>query len=187
MRPARIAFIVLLMLVGVPAFVRAQSRGGEFWMSGGVGGGWTRVSCAICTPARTLGPTAHVRVGASLRPGMLLGAEANGWTRNRDEGGRAWSGSIGAVAFLYPKPEGPFFVKAGVGYMTYRADEGVNTGNVGVQLGAGYEFRVGGSLYLTNYANLHASSFGSLRADGAVAVDDVSLSMLQIGVGITRR
>jgi len=186
---------ILAMLAVSPALLEAQAaRAAEspaapaaYGWSGGAGAGWTRVSCSICTPRRVLGPTAHLRVGTFVRPGLLLGAEANGWMRDQGENGRAWTAAIGPVAYLYPKAAGPFHIKAGIGYMTYNAEEDVSTSNVAVQLGAGYEFRVGSRLHLTNYANLHASSFGSLKSDGDEVVGDVSVSLFQIGVGLTRR
>ena len=182
-------FIACLSLPG--AAVAQTSQPGDLWFSGGVGGGWARVSCAICQGERELGATGYMRVGTNVRDGILLGAEGNGWTRDLDENGREWVGGIGAVGYLYPKPAGSLFVKVGVGYLTYRAnndeDERISTGSLGVQLGAGYEFRIGSSLHITNYMNLLASSFGKLRAEDDPVVGDVSVTLLQIGVGLTRR
>src|SRR5687767_13580445 len=167
MRPIRFTFAVLITSAGLPALTSAQATSGPstVWVSAGLGGGWTRVSCSICRTNRDLGPTGYLRVGVPLRPGVLLGAEANFWTHNGepidDEDQRAWTRGYSAVLHLYPRPSGAFFVKAGVGQLSFQANDQLSTRSVGVQLGAGYEFRVGQKLYLSNYLNLLASSYGS--------------------------
>jgi hypothetical protein len=171
--------------------MRAQSNTSPngVWFSAGVGSGWARVACGICTADRQVGPTGYLRVGTSISPGLLLGAEANAWTRDSDEegDGRDWTRAVSAVAYLYPRPEGSLYVKGGVGYMNYHAEPDVSTGNIGLQLGAGYEFRLGRTFRVNNFVNLLASSFGSLKTDDAEVVDDVSVTLLQLGVGLTRR
>jgi hypothetical protein len=190
---ARTGIYVLLIVAFLsPAALRAQSRDAPagIWMSAGIGGGWARVACSICNPRRQLGPSGYVRIGTSIGPGLLIGAEANAWTRQRtdgDENARDWTHAIGAVAYLYPRADGPLYVKGGLGYIGYHADPDASTRNLGLQLGAGYEFRLGSSLRINNYLNLIASSFGSLRNDESQVVDDVSITLLQIGVGLTRR
>jgi hypothetical protein len=171
----------------LPVSLHAQNRAAEnrFWISAGAGGGWARVACAICRADRNLGPAAYLRVGVSAREGLLIGTEVNAWTREREDE-REWTRALGAVAYLYPRAAGPLFVKGGVSYVGFSVDD-VSIGTLGVQLGAGYEFRVGRHLYITNYLNLIASSFGTLHVDGDAAVRDVGLTLLQAGVGFTRR
>ena len=171
----------------LPASLNAQNQAAEsrYWISAGAGGGWARVACAVCRTDRNLGPAAYLRVGVTAREGLLIGTEVNAWTREREDE-REWTRAMGAVAYLYPRARGPFFVKGGVSYMGFSADD-VSIGTLGVQLGAGYEFRVGRHLYITNYLNLMASSFGTLHVDGDAAVRDVGLTLLHAGVGFTRR
>src|SRR5262245_41885777 len=192
MRPLRyLAVLILCSASLIPAAARAQTNGpGDIWLSAGAGGGWSRVACAICRVQRNLGPTGYVRFGANLRPGVLLGVEANGWTRVPDEDEREWVGAFSAVGYLYPRPGGTLYVKGGLGFLTYHAtddDDELSLSSPGVVLGAGYEFRVGSSLMLTNYVNLHASSFGSLKAGDTEVISDVSVTLFQLGVGLTRR
>ncbi|MGH7469373.1 MAG: outer membrane beta-barrel protein [Longimicrobiales bacterium] len=192
MRLAWCVRFVLVALALLPAAGQAQSNGrpANFWFSGGVGGGWARVSCAICRGERDLGAAGYLRVGVSIKDGILLGAEGNAWTRDLEENGREWVRGVTGVGYLYPRPGGSFYVKAGVGYLGYRAEDEedeIGTGSIGVQLGAGYEFRIGSNLHITNYMNLLTSSFGKLRSEDDVVVDDVSVTLLQIGVGLTRR
>jgi hypothetical protein len=180
--------LLLSAAILLPASLNAQNQdaGVRLWVSGGAGGGWSRVSCAICRTQRTLGPAGYLRIGVTARDGLLIGTEVNAWTRDRGDD-REWTKAIGAVAYLYPRAKGPLFVKGGIGYVGFSADGDVSTGSVGVQLGSGYEFRVGRNWYITNYLNLIASSFGSLHVDGTSAVGDVGLTLLQAGVGLTRR
>ncbi|MGH7459497.1 MAG: hypothetical protein ACREMA_00535 [Longimicrobiales bacterium] len=175
----------------MPSAARAQTNGpGDVWISAGAGGGWSRVACAICRVQRNLGPTGYLRFGANVRPGLLLGAEGNVWTRVPGDDEREWVGAFSAVGYLYPRANGALYVKGGLGYLTYRSsaeDDDLTLGSVGVVLGAGYEFRVGSSLLLTNYVNLHASSFGSLKSGDTEVISDVSVTLFQLGVGLTRR
>jgi hypothetical protein len=192
MRPVRyLAVLILCSASLIPVAARAQTNGtGDIWLSAGAGGGWSRVACSICRVQRNLGPTGYVRFGANVRPGLLLGVEANGWTRVPGEDEREWVGAFSAVGYLYPRAGGTLYVKGGLGYLTYHSsddEDELSLGSAGVVLGAGYEFRVGSSLMLTNYVNLHASSFGSLKSGDSEVISDVSVTLLQLGVGITRR
>ena len=161
------------------------------WLSAGLGGGWTRVSCAICGTDRNLGPAGYLRVGTTLRPGLLMAVEANGWTRD-DEDIRSNVVTGGVVAQLYPDPDGGLFLRGGLAYVRFSAaeqerdDDGVGANLFGLLMGAGYEFPIGRGVNVTNYASLLASSFGSLNTEGGTAANDVSLTLLQVGIGITR-
>jgi hypothetical protein len=103
----------------------AQAPASGTWFGFGAGGGWTRVSCAICSTDRDLGPAGQVRIGTSVRPGLLVGA--------------------------------------------------------------GYEFPLSDSFAITNDLSLIATSFGALKNGDATAADDVSVTVLQLAVGIRRR
>ncbi len=150
----------------------------------GAGAGWGRVSCDVCQTARDLGPTAFVRVGSTVRPGMRVGGEVTFWTHEVEDE-RENMGSAMAVLYLHPR-QGPLYVKGGVGYVGYRAGDDISLNSAGMQLGAGYELRLGG-LALNNYANLISSGFGRLKNDGTTIAEDVSTTLLQLGVGLTIR
>lgn len=166
------------------AVVRRTPDG--LWMSAGVGGGWTRITCAICRTDRNLGPSGYVRVGTTLRPGLLLAVEADGWTRE-DNNVRSNALVGGIATHLYPDPDGGLFLRTGLSYVRYSVDGGsVGTGLFGLLVGAGYEFTVAPGINVTNYVSLVASSFGSLRGERGTAANDVSLTLLQFGIGLTR-
>ena len=166
-------------LLGTASHARAQVS-----VAAGVGAGWGRVSCDVCQTSRDLGPTAFVRVGTALRPGVRVAGEATAWTHEVEDE-RENMGAAMAVLYLHPQ-QGAFYVKSGIGYVGYRAGDDIALNAVGVQLGAGYDLRLGG-LALTNYLNLIGSSFGSLKNGDATIARDVSTTLLQFGVGLTLR
>lgn len=183
--------LLVCAVLSVPRPAAAQPARGGTWIGVGLGGGWTRVSCAICRRDRDLGPGGHVRFGTTLQPGLRLGAEVQGWTHENESDVRATVGSLAAAVQLYPRPDGGVFFKGGLGYVRYgakadRDDTGVSTGLLGLLVGAGYEFRIAPGLSITNEISLVASSFGALRRDRTSVTDDVSVSLLQLGIGLTR-
>lgn len=163
----------------------SRAKGGA-WFTAGVGGGWARVNCAICRTDRNAGPSAAVRFGTTVRPGLLIGAELDGWTRSSDDV-RSMLTAGGAAAWIYPNPERGLFLKAGAGLVRYSLDAEVSTNLFGVQLGAGYELPIGRSLSIVNSVGLIASSFGALRSDDGTVADDVSISLFQIGIALRHR
>ncbi|HEY0673665.1 MAG TPA: outer membrane beta-barrel protein [Longimicrobiales bacterium] len=179
-----IAMVVASMLaVSMPANAQNTGNGGVS-LAVGAGAGWARVSCDICQTSRDLGPSAFVRVATAVRPGLRVAAEATAWTHEVEDE-RENLGSLMALLYLHPKASA-LYVKGGLGYVGYRAGEDIGMNALGMQFGAGYELRLGG-LGLNNYVNLIGSSFGSLKNDDTVIAEDVSTTMLQLGVGITLR
>lgn len=94
-------------------------------------------------------------------------------------------GAAMAALYLYPR-QGALYVKSGLGPVAYRAGNDIAMNAIGLQLGAGYDLRLG-SVAITNYLNLIGSSFGSLKNGDATIAEDVSTTLLQFGVGITLR
>lgn len=157
------------------------------WVSLGIGGGWTRVNCSICRVDRNAGPAATLGFGTTVRDGLLVGAELDGWTRSV-EGSRTLLIAGNLAAYVYPDPARGLFLKAGAGMVRYGFDSGDGSANlIGLLLGAGYEIPISPALSITNSIGLVTSSFGALRSDEGVVADDVSISMLQFGIAITHR
>lgn len=167
----------------VPA---AESARQGAWFSAGVGGGWTRVNCAICRTDRYAGPSAALRFGTTLRPGLLVGGELDGWTRSSDDV-RSVLTSGSAAAYVYPDPRRGLFLKAGAGLVHYSLDSDSGTNLFGLLLGAGYDIPLSESLSITNTIGLIASSFGSLRSGTATVAEDVSISLFHVGISLTHR
>jgi hypothetical protein len=154
--------------------------------SAGIGGGWTRVTCGICRNDRNLGPAGYIRVGTSVRPGLIVAAEIDGWTRSQRDV-RSNAGAGGIATYIYPDPHRGLFLKGGLAYVRYSEASGSAASNLfGLMLGTGYELPVARNLRVTNYVNLVASSFGSFRTERATVASDISLSIIQFGIGLTR-
>jgi hypothetical protein len=165
--------------------LRAQNTdAGGIWLGVGVGAGWVRVSCDICQTSRDVGPSAFVRVGKSVRPGLRVAGEVTAWT-HEVEAERENVGAAMAALYIQPR-EGPLYAKVGLGYVGYRAGENIAMNAVGLQLGAGYELRLG-ELALSNYVNLISSSFGVLKNESITIAEDVSTTVLQFGIAFTLR
>ena len=113
-----------------------------------------------------------------------MGGEATIWTHEVEDE-LEYLGAAMAVLYLHPD-QGPLFLKGGLGYVGYRAGDDIALNTVGMQLGAGCELRIAG-IAITNFANLIASSFGSLKNESVTIANDVSTTLLQLGVGLTLR
>jgi hypothetical protein len=189
----RTLLLVVLSAAGVcagasPALAQAapEVAGEGTWFAAGLGGGWTRVNCAICRTDRYAGPSAALRFGTTLRPGLLIGAELDGWTRTNDDV-RSTLAAGSAAAYIYPDPARGLFLKAGAGLVHYSLDEDAGTNLLGLFLGAGYEFPITERLSVTNSIGLIASSFGSIASDAGTVAEDVSITLLQLGIALTHR
>ena len=175
-------------LLAQPAYAQAvpgQSNGLE--MTGGAGIGWTRPACDFCRRDLSAGPVVYLQVTKQITPTFGLGADARFWARNSEA--FELVGSIGAVAYLFPTPGGAFHLKGGLSYLSYRAydDDGDLVSNMpAVQLGAGYRFNVAEGFALTNYVNLVAGRFGTLRSDDAAIVENMGIMSVQLGLALTR-
>jgi len=166
----------LLMLAGtaIPAAGQAnpQTREG-FWISFGFGVG--SLSCEGCDE-RESGTSVYLRMGGTLSQRLLIGGEANLWTKTADDA-TLTVGNVGPVLYFYPNPSGGFFLKGGIGMATIDLDLGSFSGaetGVGVTVGVGYDARVGRGFALTPYFDILSSSF-----------DGGSLNSIAFGLGFT--
>ncbi len=180
----------LLALGGHAVAAQAPVRGDGLLLGAGVGRGWTRVTCSICRSVRGTALTANLRLGGQLLPGLVIGAEANGWMKGEnDVDERMWGAT--AVAYWYPNRRGGLYWKGGLGLLSHRTEDDQDvfgTTAFAVQLGAGYELGLGSRVYLAPYANVSATPFGgTLKFNGAEILDDANLVLIQLGVGLTRR
>lgn len=182
-----ICTVALLTLARPAAAQEGPTREG-FWWGFGLGYGWVHVGCDICDSDRSTSISGLGRAGGTINSRVLLGAEANGWTRSEDEVDE-YLGSITVVAYWYTRPGGNFHLKTGFGYAAYRIDDGENaltSSGFGPQIGAGYEFRLARSLSLAPYLNaLITLPTGKIYLNGDQQADDVSLGLIQLGLGVT--
>ena len=183
--------ILAVALCGLTTPSAAQARNESFWFGGGVGGAWLRVSCSICRANRGTGVAGYIGVGGSAGRRTLIGAEATGRLK-RDGSVRERNWGFSAVAYWYPNPRRKqFFWKLGAGVQLYRLEDGTDVltaSPFGLEVGVGTEFPFSGRFLLVPSATLSVASWGGgLKFNGASSLDDVSLTMVQVGVGVMRR
>ncbi len=180
----------------------ASSRQGT-WLGVGVGGGASTLHCRICEGEQgSRGISGYVRGGITLNPKLLVGAEANAWTRSDESGSqRVWS--LAANGYWYPSPEHGYFLKAGLGFTRYRrwalenssstVQIGLLGGGLSAHLGGGYEVRVNPTMSIVPFLNLMASSQGTLsttRDNGTQyqrnkLANGANVLLAQAGIGLT--
>jgi hypothetical protein len=173
------AVVVALLLLGVsvaPA-QHAQTRKG-FWIGFGVGYGSYGFSCDGCSGISRQGSyTGNIRLGGTINPHLLLGAESIAWSKS-ESGGTVTAANVSAAAFYYPKPAGGLFMSAGVGFSRAEASgSGISAGSTGpgFTVGAGYDLRVGANTSITptgNWVYGHPDN-------------GVSHNFFQFGLGVT--
>ncbi|MGH7674831.1 MAG: outer membrane beta-barrel protein [Gemmatimonadales bacterium] len=190
----RVALVAGLVCTAVPLSAqRAQPTSNGFWFGATLGPGWVRVGCDICDADRGWGPSGALRLGGRVSRKVLIGAEATGWLGGEGSGAqevneRLWG--VSAAAYWYPNPRRPLYWKGGIGLLSYRNEDDANTftsSAVGVQLGAGWDLRVGRNWFLTPSLNLFIASLASeLNVNGAEIQDSANLSLVQVALAVTR-
>jgi hypothetical protein len=174
----RAALILILACLALrsAAAQHPQVRQG-FWISGGLGYGSLDVSCDGCESERESGLTALLAMGGSTRPGLLLGAQLEGWTKEVD-GVDLTFGHLSAVAYWYPRPAIGFFLKGGAGVGNLTADAGPlgdqSESGLALHAALGYDIRVGRNLSLTPAAGIFWTD-----------LDEESANALQVGLSVT--
>lgn len=185
------ASLLAALALSQPARAQEPTLHGP-WLGAGLGTASAAVNCDICTNDRNGGLSGFLAGGFRFSPSLRAGAELTAWQDNTDEI-RQRLILYGASLYWTPTPGASWFLKGGIGMMTYNgqdlADEdddplGATTG--ALQLGAGYDFRAGNRLYFTPFANLIVSTSGNLTS-GNTIVTDASFSLMQIGAGFTWR
>ncbi len=182
----------------VPASPASARQG--MWVSAGVGAGDANLHCRICAGEQpTRGTSGYLRVGTTVSPSFLVGAEANGWMRS-DQDGRQRVLALTGNAYWYPNPRHGYYLKGGFGISRYRYSERENdvttaltSAGLAGQVGAGYEVRVNPRTSVVPYVNLIGSARGRLateRDDGTHFDRDrlstgAHLLFVQIGLGVT--
>ena len=130
-----------------------------------------------------------VTAGGALSQSVSLAAEGNGWQNNEEEGLDERLLSFSGLVYWYPKRDGALYIKGGLAYMTYRIDDAedeLTTSGFGPQLGVGYQLRVVDNFSIQPYANAAVTiPTGDLQLNGDRQAENVGLSLLQVGIGVT--
>lgn len=187
--PSR-AFLTASILVSSVTALQAQGGVAEhrgFWFGAGVGLGSARLSCSICRSGRDGGTSGYLRVGATVTPRLLVGAETVVWYHSQDQIDYLL-GSLQAIVVLYPLKKSGLYFKTGLGIAQYSAkddDDKVSSQALAGQFGAGYEIPISRSMSIVPYANFIGSSGADVRFNDTVSGLSANTSLIQVGVGIT--
>jgi hypothetical protein len=191
MSMSRLAYGVALLAM-VPSLVFAQASANPrqgFWVGVGLGLGSSGADCSDCTTDRTNGMSGYLRLGGTISRSLLVGVESNGWVHS-ESGVDETLGFGSVVAVWYPSATGGFFLKVGLGAMSYKAADGVDevtaTGAAG-SFGLGYDFRVSKNMSITPFLNSLATSNTDFKWNGeTIATNaDFKVNLVQVGVGLT--
>lgn len=188
MMHVRTALIGILLLLTITPVLSAQEDArppivhSGLWLSGGLGGGTTENDEGGPTSDEDSGPAGYFRMGGSVSQHILLGGEVIGMSFDRD--GTDVSFANATFTLVYdPALPGGFFAKGGIGFASVMTSLDIGGGTFttddegfGVTLGAGYDIRIGGNLYLTPNIDFLLQSYGDDR--------DASMVLLTLGLGM---
>ena len=152
------------------------------WLSGGLGGGSTDNDEGSLTSDDDSGPAGYFRLGGSVSQHILLGGEVIGMTFDRD--GTDVSFANATFTLIYdPALPGGFFAKGGIGFASVMTSLDIGGGTFttddegfGVTIGAGYDIRIGGNLYLTPNVDFLFQTYGDDR--------ETSMVLFTLGIGM---
>jgi hypothetical protein len=181
-----VAGIMLSALATSPAMAQGLGYHQGFWFGAGVGNALSDVSCDICVEDSKSVISGYLRAGITLKPNLLVGLEGI-VTDNSEDGINERILALNAVGFFYPTGSG-LFLKGGLGVVKYRADDdtdALTSTLLAVQLGTGYELRVSQRVSVVGFGNLIVSANGDLDFNGTKVTDDLNLTLIQFGLGVT--
>jgi hypothetical protein len=152
---SRVFAVLLVFALTVPAAQAQKPNIREgFWISFGFGAGAAKLNGDLGFLERENGLSGYARLGGTVSPNLLLGAESNGWVSAAEYSDDSF-GFLGPIAMYYPSRTGSFYLKGGLGVVTvgeiYSGPEGAG---FGFSLGAGNEFRLGKNFSLNLFANV---------------------------------
>jgi hypothetical protein len=164
-----------------------QERQG-FWI--GFGGGYGSAH-ASCDGGDGEGSYAgFIKLGGTLNQRVLLGVEANAWSK--DEGGPTLTlGSFTGTVTFYPQATSGFFLKGGAG-LSYVSTEfreaslsvSLDKTGWGVLAGPGDDVRVGRNISITPCVNFYCGQPGDLVFEGET-IGNWKQNVISFEVGIT--
>jgi hypothetical protein len=178
-----------ILLAVVPSGALADPG---FWAGADIGAASLKRSFSVTGSTQASEFAMAFRAGYSWDPRLLLGVELGGWTlepgNTRDPAHGEGIRTLYAIAQFYPAAGARLFVKGGFGEVKYwnnRPGENGASGTGGM-LGAGYDFPLSGSWYVTP-----AIDYARGKYDGAVSppgiTQDQSYRAVTLRIGVTYR
>ena len=155
----------------------------------GISKGAGALTCPFCTNEGKGGLAGLIGVEKTMRPGLRIGLEADWWVHSGGGASRSVLAAV-PVAHLFPKPDGAFFLKLGVGIARYAAssdDEELRTTAVSGVLGLGHEIRLSSNNVLIPYMSYLSGHGGTMRLNGAQVTPLGGVSLFQYGLALSRR
>ena len=175
------ACVLTAALLAVPQGAEAQAEAAArdgFFIGFGLGGG--SFGCSECSN-RESGFAGHLKLGGTVSPQLLLGAESSVWTKEMEGGVRFTHANLSALAQFYPSVAAGFFLRGGIGISTLEvsaSDGGVSVSasdtGLGLSAGLGYDIRVGQNFSISPYGTFDWGNF-----------DGGSANNFQLGIGVT--
>ncbi len=166
---------------------RLPARPHGAWLGAGIGAGWGRLSCRICVGERESGTAGYLRAGFAAASGLLVGAETLVWYRSGSVDQVVYA--VQAVALVYPSRRSGLYLKTGVGWARYSADDDdggdVAAGAFAAQVGIGLEVPVARGVSLVPFANLMGTTGADLEVNDTVSEQSANTSLVQVGLGLT--
>src|SRR5262245_9423837 len=187
--PFALATVVLVSAAPARA---AQVREG-FWLGFGGGYGSASVDCDDgCNGDDREGSiSGFVKLGGTINRHVLLGVEANGWTKE-ESGVRVTLANVSGTVTLYPGAHSGFFLKAGAGlaYVDTSARQGsldvsVSQTGFGLVTGLGWDLRLGGNISLTPCVNFNYGWPGDISLDRVVVIQGFRYNVVEFALGLT--
>lgn len=175
---------VLGSSLGLPLHGQARGDQTPLWWAITVGAGGTRLTCDICQPARDMGPSAEVSVGAYGANNLRVGIEAGGWTHD-DAGTRETVYRAGVVAHLSPVAGRGLYLVGGFGWSGYRAEE-FRLDAPRFSAGTGWDLPLVAGWLIGSQIVLDAASLGSLKNQDLTVTRGVGLSTVRFSIHLRR-
>ncbi len=190
----RVCIVVIAVALSVAMGLsaqRPQTREG-FWIAFGVGYGSADLSCGGCgldtiAAGREGGGVAHVRLGGTLSPKVLLGGDVTGWTEDRN-GVTLTAGNVSMVVIYYPMAERGLFVKGGAGFSSIIVEQGgqqTDGASFGLSGGVGYDVRVGRNISITPLFDFLYVGSQDLQYQNRTEYPGVNGNVFSFSVGVT--
>lgn len=183
-----VTIVAALTMIGAgwAAAQRPQTRQG-FWIAFGLGFGSADLTCDGCAFDRETGGAAHIRLGGTVSPRLLLGGDVTGWTKVVD-GVTNTAGNVSFIAQYYPSATGGLFLKGGAGFSTIQFIDGgeqARGDSYGLSAGVGYDIRVGRNVSITPLADLLLGGSRDIRYQGATVSPGLGFNAINLGLGVT--
>jgi len=143
--------------VSQPAAAQSPTLRGP-WLGGGLGTASAQVNCELCTSDRNGGLSGYLTGGITLSPTVRLGAELAGWFDTTDDVSQRLV-HYGATAYWTPVPTGAWYLKGGLGLLSYHAGTPAED-----------DVPLGASAAALHDGWLHTGDVGRCESDGGLLV-----------------